>query len=63
MMKLGNKHSLPHYSKKNLYHVDVYSYMEGKTEPVKFHQITEGPRVKPTSIDALRQRLKAIKGY
>lgn len=57
-----NKHSLPHDSK-NVHHVDVYSDREGQVKPEKLHELIDGPKVKPTSIDGLRQRLKSEKGY
>jgi len=58
-----NKHSLPHMSK-NGWHLDVYSYVEGKEAPKRFHQPLLGPKVKVDSIEALRQRLNPnTKGY
>ena len=57
-----NRHSLPHDSN-NGHHLDVYSYIEGEVDPVKYHEIIDGPAVDPRSIDGLRQRLGSQKGY
>jgi len=57
-----NKKSLPHLSK-NGWHLDVYSCVEGKLKPQKFHELLDGPKVNPNSIEGLRQRLKSQKGY
>lgn len=57
-----NRHSLPHDSK-NDWHLDVYSDVEGKDKPQKYHEPLKGPKVDPTSIEGLRQRLGSQKGY
>jgi hypothetical protein len=59
----NNKHTLPHDSSKNDHHLDVYSDREGKDTPEKYHEIIDGPKVKPNSLEGLRQRLKSQKGY
>jgi hypothetical protein len=59
----ANKHSLPHSSDANGYHMDVYSYREGQVEPEKYHlPINEKPS-EVRSIESLRQRLGVEKGY
>lgn len=57
-----NNKSLPHDSN-NGHHLDVYSYVEGKVLPVKYHEILDGSEVAPKSVEALRQRLNSQKGY
>ncbi len=57
-----NRRSLPHESKKNDYHIDVYTDVEGKEKPEKMHEPVEGPKVDPKSPEALRKRLGSTKG-
>ena len=59
---MENIRSLPHDSK-NGHHLDLYSFVEGKVNPEKFHQIIDGPSVPVHSVEALRQRLGSQKGY
>lgn len=57
-----NTRSLPH-SSSNGDHLDVYTYVEGKTEPVKFHELIDSRPAEIKSIDSLRQRLGSQKSY
>ena len=59
---MKNKHSLPHNSVQNGNHLDVYSFVEGKVAPQKFHYELD-KNIKPNSIEGLRARLSCSKGY
>ena len=59
----GNMKSLPHVSKQNGDHLDVYSHVEGQAKPQKFHlPLGQAAPAEPTSIEGLRIRLGIQKG-
>jgi len=59
----SNKHTLPHTSSGNGYHLDISSDREGHVAPEKLHVPLDKPKAEHGTLEALRQRLAVDKGY